>query len=332
MMIHPAAVLNPSRQAPRLPVVDHYCGTPERMSKALALQAQLAARLGRNVMDVTLDCEDGAPVGGEHAHAQSVCTIAQSHFAATGLKAAVRIHPIDHSAFADDIACLQPAFAAGCVAHVMIPKVENVADIERAAALIPATVPLHALLESAYAVSQAQAIAAHPRVQSISFGLMDFVSSHNGAIPAAAMTLDPALGQFAHPMVLQAKLAIASACHAYGKVPSHCVVTEFKDAAAFAKAALAAASKLAYTRMWSIHPAQIDAILSAFSPSQADIDTACEMIPAAQAAHWAPISFNNTLQDRASYRYFWQVLQTAYATGVALPQSIVNHYFQQETP
>ena len=40
-------------------------------------------------------------------------------------------------------------------------------------------------------------------------------------------------GQFTHPLVVRAKLEIASACHAHGKVPSHGVVTEFKDQAAF---------------------------------------------------------------------------------------------------
>jgi citrate lyase subunit beta / citryl-CoA lyase len=324
-MLHPSAVLQTSQQAPRLPVVDHYCGTVERITKALALQTQLASELGSNVMDVTLDCEDGAPVGGEHAHAVMVLDTAIKHHQATGLKVAVRIHPTDHPSFEDDIATLAPAFAS--LAHVMIPKVESAADVERAASLIPAPLPLHVLIESAYAVSQAEAIAAHPRVASLSFGLMDFVSSHNGAIPAVGMTLDAGNGQFAHPLVVQAKLAIASACHAHGKVPSHCVVTEFKDTSAFEAAARTAASKLGYTRMWSIHPAQIKTILAAFAPSAQDVAIACEMIPAAQAANWAPISFSNTLQDRASYRYYWQVLQSAYATGVVLPSHILTQYF-----
>jgi citrate lyase subunit beta / citryl-CoA lyase len=51
------------------------------------------------------------------------------------------------------------------------------------------------------------------------------------------------------------------------------------------------------------------------------------MIPAAQAASWAPISFHNTLHDRASYRYYWQVLERAHQTGRALPPS-ARAYFQ----
>ena len=89
---------------------------------------------------------------------------------------------------------------------------------------------------------------------------MDFVSAHGGAIPDSAMGVQ---GQFTHPLVVRAKLEIASACHAHGKVPSHCVVTEFSDASALQAAAQRVALELGYTRMWSIHPAQIRPILEA---------------------------------------------------------------------
>ena len=44
-----------------LPVCDHYSGAPARMQKSLVLQAELLQEFGACVMDVTLDCEDGAP-------------------------------------------------------------------------------------------------------------------------------------------------------------------------------------------------------------------------------------------------------------------------------
>jgi citrate lyase subunit beta/citryl-CoA lyase len=165
-------------------------------------------------------------------------------------------------------------------------------------------------------VQQAFDIAAHPRVQSISFGLMDFVSAHAGAIPAEGMGIQ---GQFAHPLVMRAKLEIASACHAHGKVPSHCVVTEFKNADAIRMAAQKAARELGYTRMWSIHPDQIRPILEAMAPSEAQIDQASQIIQAAQAAYWAPISNAGQLHDRASYRFFWQLIERAHRTGRHLP-------------
>ncbi|RYG10545.1 MAG: CoA ester lyase, partial [Burkholderiales bacterium] len=102
-------------------------------------------------------------------------------------------------------------------------------------------------------------------------------------------------------------------------VPSHCVVTEFSDAAAMSRAARHAATQLGYTRMWSIHPNQIRPILAALAPSEAEIESATKIIAAAVAAEWAPISFEGNLHDRASYRYFWQVLVRAHQTGARLP-------------
>ena len=159
-------------------------------------------------------------------------------------------------------------------------------------------------------------IAAHPRLQSLSFGLMDFVSAHGGAIPSEGMGI---AGQFTHPLVVRAKLEIASACHAHGKVPSHGVVTEFKDHAAFAQAARRASRELGFTRMWSIHPDQIRPIVEAFAPAAEEVETAAAVIAAAQQAQWAPISFRGKLEDRASYRYYWQVLERAHQTGRKLP-------------
>jgi citrate lyase subunit beta / citryl-CoA lyase len=118
---------------------------------------------------------------------------------------------------------------------------------------------------------------------------------------------------------VRAKLEIASACHAHGKVPSHGVVTEFKDKAALGAAARRASRELGFTRMWSIHPDQIRVLLDAFAPDERDINTAVQVIVAAARADWAPISHAGKLEDRASYRYYWQVLERAHRTGRKLP-------------
>lgn len=280
----------------------------------------MADEFGACVFDVTLDCEDGAPVGAEAAHVRLAARIARATPA--GQRVALRVHPVDHPAFADDVA-VAAGEAGDRWCHLMLPKVESVDDIDRACEATDlhgaASLPLHALIESPAAVQQAFAIAAHPRVQSLSFGLMDFVSAHGGAIPALAMGVQ---GQFSHPLVLRAKLEIASACHAFGKIPSHCVVTEFRDPEALRVAARRAAQELGFTRMWSIHPSQIRPIVEAFAPSADEIDAAAQVIEAAAHAAWAPISVDGTLHDRASYRYFWQVLERAHHTGRALPTAV----------
>lgn len=290
------------------------------MRKSLHLQAELTAEFGTCVFDVTLDCEDGAPVGGEAEHAALVTELALG--APPGARVAARVHPVDHPHFDADVATIAGG-AGERLCHLMVPKVESVADVERAAAALDAAgahgLPLHVLIESPAAVHRAFDIAAHGRVASLSFGLMDFVSAHGGALPASAMTL---AGQFSHPHVLRAKLEMAAACHAHGKVPSHNVVTEFKDLAALQQAARRAAAELGYTRMWSIHPDQIRPILAAFSPAESEIETAVAIIEAATAADWAPVQHEGRLHDRASYRYYWQVIERAHQTGHALPETV----------
>jgi citrate lyase subunit beta/citryl-CoA lyase len=303
-----------------LPVCDHYSGVEARMRKSLQLQAEMIEEFGACLFDVTLDCEDGAPVGGEADHAALVVALAS--LAGAKARVAVRVHPVDHPAFEQDIATIA-AKAGKKLCHVMLPKVESPEDIARAARALDDAgapqLPLHALIESPAAVHRAFDIAAHPRVQSLSFGLMDFVSAHGGAIPSEGMGIE---GQFTHPLVVRAKLEISSACHAHGKVPSHGVVVEFKDARALGAAARRAARELGFTRMWSIHPDQIRPILEAFAPSANDVEIATKIIVAAARADWAPISFGGKLEDRASYRYYWQVLERAHRTGRKLPQEV----------
>jgi citrate lyase subunit beta/citryl-CoA lyase len=323
---HPRDVLLGAQAATGfLPVCDHYSGVEARMRKSLQLQAEMIEEFGACVFDVTLDCEDGAPVGGEADHAAMVVALAT--LASVKARVAVRVHAVDHPAFESDMAVI--AGKAGTrLCHIMVPKVESLDDVARAVQALSAAaadhLPLHVLIESPAAVHRAFEIAAHPRVQSLSFGLMDFVSAHGGAIPADGMSSQ---GQFTHPLVLRAKLEIAAACHAHGKVPSHCVVTEFNDTEAMRTAASHAARQLGYTRMWSIHPNQIRPILEAFAPTEGEIEDATKIIAAAARSDWAPISFDGKLHDRASYRYFWQVLERAHQTGRALPAE-AQAYFE----
>jgi citrate lyase subunit beta/citryl-CoA lyase len=326
--VHPRSVLLDAHAGQVvLPVCDHYSGVEQRMRKSLALQAEMIEEFGACVFDVTLDCEDGAPVGGEAEHAALVVALAQS--ADARARVAVRVHAVDHPAFEADMATIA-AQVGSRLSHIMVPKVETVQDVERAERALlaagAAALPLHVLVESPAAVHRAFDIAAHPRVQSISFGLMDFVSAHGGAIPADGMS---AAGQFTHPLVVRAKLEIASACHAHGKVPSHCVVTEFSDHDAMRAAARRASREFGYTRMWSIHPAQIRPIIEALAPSAEEIDKAARLIEAAVAADWAPVAFDKQLHDRASYRYFWQVLERAHQTGRPLPTAVQSYFVDQ---
>jgi len=324
---HPRDVLEPAQAGHiQLPVCDHYCGVEARMLKSIQLQEQMTEEFGICVFDVTLDCEDGAPVGGELDHAQMVAELALS--AKPNARLGGRVHPIHHPSFESDVQTILKK-AGKKISHLMLPKVDTYEELTRALHDVNEAggihTPIHVLIESPRGVANVNEIAAHPRVQSISFGLMDFVSTHAGAIPSSAMDLE---GQFSHPLVLRAKIEISESCHANGKVPSHCVVTEFKDTKALLKAARVAAQQFGFTRMWSIHPDQIRPILEAFSPDADEIVRASEIILEAQKAEWAPISFQQQLHDRASYRYFWHLLEKAHVTGRVLPNEIRSLFSQ----
>jgi citrate lyase subunit beta / citryl-CoA lyase len=332
--MHPRQVLLGAQAAKHaLPVCDHYSGVESRMVKSLQLQEEFIEEFGVCVFDVTLDCEDGAPIGGELEHAELVASLVKAS-KLNPLRAmrrvGARVHAVDHPAFGNDIATLIGKAGAD-LSYLMMPKIDSLQQLEKAVTAVDAALapgvdspPLHVLIESPLAIHNAFLIAAHPRVESLSFGLMDFVSSHGGAIPWDAMgsvgtSQNNQHDQFHHPLVVRAKTELASACHAYGKVPSHCVVTEIHDSSVLAYAAKFAARSLGYSRMWSIHPSQIRPILHAFAPDVAEIDLAAEVIARAHEQQWAPIALQGRLHDRASYRYFWQTLERAYQTGIQLP-------------
>ncbi|HTP73924.1 MAG TPA: aldolase/citrate lyase family protein [Burkholderiaceae bacterium] len=312
--------------APSIPVCDHYCGVEERMRKSLALQVEMGP-----VFDVTFDCEDGAPVGHEAEHVRMALDLLMSSENSFG-RVGARVHPVDHASFDDDVDTLIKG-AGARLPYLMVPKPRDLADARQAVKAIDAACARHAvrqrpavhfLIETHGALRDAFAIAALPRVQSLSFGLMDFVSAHQGAIPVGAMS---AQGQFEHPLVRRAKLEIAAACHCAAKVPSHSVITEFKHAKAVQTAATRAAHEFGYTRMWSIHPSQIQPIVEVFAPTVAELDEAIEIIGAAEAARWAPIRHRDVLHDRASYRYYWQVIERARRTRQPLPAEIEQAWF-----
>jgi citrate lyase subunit beta/citryl-CoA lyase len=138
-------------------------------------------------------------------------------------------------------------------------------------------------------------------------------------------------GQFTHPLVVRAKLEMVAACHAHDKVPSHNVTTEIKDSGVVANDAQRAAAEFGFTRMWSIHPGQIKPVVLAFTPRLAEVNEATSILLAAQAGHWGPIAHGGRLHDRASYRYYWTVLQRAKLAGLALPDAAAALVNQPES-
>jgi citrate lyase subunit beta/citryl-CoA lyase len=328
--MHPSEVLFQGQRQPLLlPACDHSAGSEKLMRKTKALQQELGP-----IFDITFDCEDGASAGAERAHAELVAALVNgddNRFNRIG----ARLHDVTSGHFEQDVEIIVGA-AARKLAYVMLPKPNSLEDVlraqesvNRAAAKAGRDVlPLHVLIETHGALHDAYAIAALPQVESLSFGIMDFVSAHYGAVPAAAMRTP---GQFTHPLVVRAKLEMVAACHAHDKVPSHNVTTEIKDSAVVANDAQRAAAEFGFTRMWSIHPDQIKPIVKAFTPRLAEVNEATNILAAAMAKDWGPIAHAGRLHDRASYRYYWTVLQRAKLAGLALPDAAAALVNQPES-
>ncbi len=326
--LHPGDVLyqGAGKPFPALAACEHYAGNEKLIRKALQLQAELGP-----IFDITGDCEDGAPAGRELEHAEMIAALVMSSDNRHN-RLGSRIHDVTHTAWRTELETLIGK-AGSRLAYIVLPKVDCADDaLEQIGALndlrnrygIAREIPVHVLIETPGALHQAWQIAALPGVESIDFGLMDFVSAHRGAIPATAMRSP---GQFDHPLVARAKCEIAAAALGNGVVPAHNVTTEIRDPAVVRDDARRARLDFGYLRMWSIHPAQIEPIVEAMRPDFGEVDEAANILISAQNADWGPIQWEGKLHDRASYRYYWELLRRARATGMSIPADARLRFF-----
>jgi citrate lyase subunit beta/citryl-CoA lyase len=325
---HPNDVLygEGSKRFPVLPACEHYAGNAKLISKALALQAETGP-----IFDLTCDCEDGAATGREREHAEMVTDFVNSAENRYG-RVGVRIHDVTHAHWRADVDIIVGR-AGERVAYLVLPKPLSAHDVQTQLEHINAVcaqhgikrlIPVHVLIETHAALRNAWEIAALPQVESLDFGIMDFVSSHHGAVPGDAM-ISP--GQFEHPLMARAKLEIAAAALGNSVVPAHNVTTEIRDTDVVSNDAARAKREFGYLRMWSIHPNQIRPIVAAMQPDYSEVEMASEIICAAQEADWGPIQHAGKLHDRASFRYYWQLLQRAHATGMEVPATARQRFF-----
>jgi len=326
-MRHPKTVLFAGEAAfPTLPAVDHYAGSEKLMKKALQLQKELGP-----IFDITCDCEDGAVAGAEREHAEMVVSVITSDDNRYN-RVGARVHDVTHAHWRQDLEILVRG-AGSRLPFITLPKPCSVGDVQlQIEALreieqhfgVDRRIPVHVLIETHGALREVWEIAALPGVESLDFGLMDFVSGHHGAIPGNAMTSP---GQFEHPLVARAKCEISAAALANGRVPTHNVTTELKDIEHIRDDARRARGEFGFLRMWSIHPNQIVPIVEAMRPDFSEVRAAAEILVAAQDRDWGPIQHDGKLHDRASYRYYWELLERAHVTGMVVPGEAKSRFF-----
>jgi citrate lyase subunit beta/citryl-CoA lyase len=329
--LHPAAVLyQGARSFPSLCACEHYAGSEKLIRKALQLQHEFSQACNP-IFDVTADCEDGAPAGREIDHAQMIATLLNDE-ANRYNRVGVRIHDAGHAHWRDELEIVIEC-AGERVAYIVLPKATSADDVMSQISALDSTrhrhgitreIPVHVLIETPGALHEVWRIAGLPHVESLDFGLMDFVSAHHGAIPASGMRSP---GQFSHPLIARAKCEIAAAALAHGVIPSHNVTTDLRNPDAAGDDARRARNEFGFLRMWSIHPQQIRPIVEAMRPDFDEVAEAASILMQAQDADWGPIKFDDKLHDRASFRYYWELLQRARMTAVPLDTQILNRFF-----
>lgn len=330
-LAYPSEVLYAGgRPFPKLAACEHFAGSEKMLKKALQIQAEFSVNQ-QSVFDITADCEDGAPAGKEREHAYMIAGILlsqENRFDRIG----VRIHDVRHPDWRNELEIIISQ-AGQRVAYVVLPKPEIADDVLlqitaldelRNRHRISREIPVHVLIETPGALHEVWKIAAMPHVETLDFGLMDFVSAHHGAIPATAMRSP---GQFSHPLVARAKCEIAAAALGNGIVPSHNVTTEIRDTAVVRDDARRARQEFGFLRMWSIHPNQIQPIIESMRPDFTEVSEATTLLLAAQDAAWGPIQHEGKLHDRASFRYYWELLQRAQATGMDITEDARQRLF-----
>ena len=324
---HPRlALFAGEKSIPAIPACEHFAGSERMIEKALELQG----KLGR-IFDITCDCEDGAEAGKEKQHAEMIVGVLRSARNPHAM-AGVRIHDPTHAHWKKDVDILVGG-AGQVLSHITLPKCTSAAQAAEMIGYVQATakrrkvkraIPIHVLVETHGALREAWDIAALDDVQVLDFGLMDFVSGHHGAIHASNMRSP---GQFEHPLLVRAKTEVVAAALAHGVVPAHNVSLDLKNAYNVFRDAWRARNDFGFLRMWSIHPVQIQAIVDAMKPDLGEVADAAAILIAAQRANWGPIQYQGELHDRATYRYFWQLLQKAQVTGVTLPEEAAAAFF-----
>lgn len=326
-MIHPNEALYESgKTLPIIPSCEHFAGSEKLIGKAFQLQEKLGP-----IFDITCDCEDGAETGKEVEHAQMIVRMINSEDNKCQM-AGARIHDYTHPDWQQDVDILVPG-AGEKLSYITIPKteayenaLEMVQYIQKKAneSGIEREIPIHVLVETHGALKDVNKLATLPWLQVLDFGLMDFVSGYQGAIPASCMRSP---GQFDHKLLARAKAEITQAALSNYVIPAHNVTLDLKNPYQTYLDASRARNEFGFMRMWSIYPTQIQSIVDAMKPDFSELQDAQNILLLAQQSNWGPIQYAGELHDRATYRYFWELVQRAHFSGGKLSAETVEKFF-----
>ncbi|WP_408592538.1 L-malyl-CoA/beta-methylmalyl-CoA lyase [Paracoccus marcusii] len=257
----------------------------------------LFAKMAASAADViNLDLEDSvAPADKDQARANIIAAINDVDWGTKTLS--VRINGLDTPFWYRDVVDLLEQ-AGDRLDQIMIPKAGCAADIYAVDALVTAierakgrTKPIafEVIIESAAGICHVEEIAAaSPRLQAISLGAADFAASMGMATTGIGGTQENYYmirnGQKYWPDPWHwAQTAIVAACRTHGLLPVDGPFGDFSDPEGFRAQALRSAT-LGMVGKWAIHPSQIALANEVFSPSEAAVTEAREILAAMEKA------------------------------------------------
>ncbi|MCL7463789.1 L-malyl-CoA/beta-methylmalyl-CoA lyase [Phaeovulum sp. NW3] len=278
----------------------------------------LFEKMAKSAADViNLDLEDSvAPDDKAQARAN---IIQASHDIDWGNKyLSVRINGLDTPYWYRDVVDLLEQ-GSERIDQIMIPKVGCAADVYAVDALVTAVeaakgrkkrISLEVIIESAAGIAHVEEIAAaSPRLQAMSLGAADFAASMGMATTGIGGTqenyymLREGAKYWSDPWHW-AQAAIVAACRTHGILPVDGPFGDFSDDEGFRAQALRSAT-LGMVGKWAIHPKQVALANEVFTPSEAAVAEAREILAAmekAKAEGLGATTYKGRLVDIASIR------------------------------
>ncbi|MBM3604735.1 MAG: CoA ester lyase [Alphaproteobacteria bacterium] len=257
----------------------------------------LFEKMARSAADViNLDLEDSvAPDDKAQARRNIIQAIGDIDWGTKTLS--VRINGLDTPFWYRDVVDLLEQ-ADERLDQIMIPKAGCAADIYAVDALVTAIerakgrtkrLNFEVIIESAAGICHVEEIAASsPRMQAISLGAADFAASMGMATTGIGGTQENYYmirdGQKYWPDPWHwAQAAIVAACRTHGLLPVDGPFGDFSDKDGFVAQARRSAT-LGMVGKWAIHPSQIALANEVFSPDEAAVTEAREILAAMEKA------------------------------------------------
>jgi malyl-CoA/(S)-citramalyl-CoA lyase len=288
---------------------------------------KLFPKMAASAADViNLDLEDSvAPTDKETARANVIEAIAAHDWGAKTLS--VRINSLDTPFWYRDVVDLLEQ-AGDRLDQIMIPKVGCAEDVYAVDALVTAIeaakgrskkISFEVIIESAAGIAHVEAIAAaSPRLAAMSLGAADFAASMGMQTTGIGGTQEDyymlqAGAQYWSDPWHWAQAAIVAACRTHGVLPVDGPFGDFSDDEGY-RAQARRSAVLGMVGKWAIHPKQIALANEVFTPSDAKVTEAREILAAmeeAKAAGSGATVYKGRLVDIASIKQAEVVVRQA---------------------